>query len=101
MEQGKDYWAGNSISPKDIWSIRVVWQMQHRAKELAFFNLGFDSKLRGRDLVGLRVRDLCHSSQVAHRAIVIERKTHRPVQFEITQKIYQRKPRILDEGGRT
>lgn len=83
-------------------STKATCKLWNKGKiiELAFFNLGFDSKLRGRDLVGLRVRDLCHSSQVAHRAIVIERKTHRPVQFEITQ-IYQRKPRILDEGGRT
>ena len=85
--KGKIIGQKTPFRPKDIWSIRVRLQMQHRAKELALFNLGFDSKLRGGDLVSLRVRDVCHGSQVAHRAIVMQRKTHRPVQFE--------SPRIL------
>jgi site-specific recombinase XerC len=72
------------LKPKDIWAIRARLQMEHRTKELALFNLGFDSKLRGCDLLGLRVRDICHGSQVASRAIVMQQKTHRPVQFEIT-----------------
>ena len=53
-------------------------------RELALFNLGLDSKLRGCDLVGLRMRDVCHGEQVAARAIVMLHKTQRPVQFEIT-----------------
>jgi len=72
------------LKPKDIWAIRVRLQMEHRTKDLALFNLGFDSKLRGCDLVSLRVRDVCHGSQVANRATVMQQKTHRPVQFEIT-----------------
>jgi len=44
------------LRPKDIWAIRVRLQMEHRIRELALFNLGFDSKLRGCDLVALRVR---------------------------------------------
>ena len=72
------------LKPKDIWAIRVRLQIQHRTKHLALFNLGFDSKLRGCDLVSLRVRDICHGSQVASRGIVMQHKTHRPVQFEIT-----------------
>lgn len=54
-------------------------------RELAFFNLGIDSKLRGCDLVALKVRDVCHGDQLAARAIVMQQKTKRPVQFEITQ----------------
>src|SRR5688500_16988390 len=50
----------------------------------ALFDLGIDSKLRGCDLVKLRVRDVCHGDRVAPRAIVLQQKTHRPVQFEIT-----------------
>ncbi len=53
--------------------------------ELALFNLDIDSKLRGCDLVKLKVRDVCHGDQVAPRAIVMQQKTQRPVQFEITQ----------------
>lgn len=69
---------------KDIWALRVRLQMEGRVRELALFNLGIDSKLRGCDLVALKVRDVCHGDQVATRAIVLQHKTQRPVQFEIT-----------------
>ena len=69
---------------KDIWALRVRLQMERRVRELALFNLGIDSKLRGCDLVKLKVRDVCHGEQVAARAIVMQQKTQRPVQFEIT-----------------
>ena len=48
------------------------------------FDLSIDSKLRGCDLVKLRVRDVCHGDRVASRAIVLQQKTQRPAQFEIT-----------------
>ena len=70
---------------RDIWALRVRLQMEDRVRELALFNLGIDSKLRGCDLVALKVRDVCHGDQVATRAIVMQHKTQRPVQFEITQ----------------
>ena len=70
---------------KDIWTLRVRLQMESRVRELALFNLKIDSKLRGCDLVGLKVRDVCHGDQVASRAVVMQHRTHRPVQFEITQ----------------
>jgi hypothetical protein len=72
------------LKPKDVWSIRVHLQMEHRARELALFNLGFDSKLRGCDLVALRVRDVSHGDRIANRAMVMQSKTRHPVQFEIT-----------------
>ena len=68
---------------KDIWALRIRLQMEGRVRELALFNLGIDSKLRGCDLVALRVRDICHGDQVTSRAIVMQHKTQRPVQFEI------------------
>jgi len=70
---------------KDIWALRVRLQMNGRVRELALFNLGIDSKLRGCDLVALNVRDVCHGDQLATRAVVMQHKTQRPVQFEITQ----------------
>ncbi len=69
---------------KDIWAIRIRLQLGHRTRELALFDLGLDSKLRACDLVRLRVRDICHGGRVAPRAIVIQQKTSKPVQFEIT-----------------
>ena len=59
--------------------------MAKRVRELALFNLGIDTKLRACDLVKLRVRDVCHGDHVAARAIIMQQKTQRAVQFEITQ----------------
>jgi len=71
---------------KEIWAIRIRLQLARRARDLALFNLGIDSKLRGCDLVGLRVCDVAQGGRVASRAIVMQRKTHRPVQFELTEQ---------------
>ena len=73
------------LKPKDIWAIRIHLQNVHAVRDLAMFNLAIDSKLRGCDLVGLRVRDVTHGSQLLSRAIVVQRKTQRPVQFELTE----------------
>ena len=70
---------------KEIWAIRIRLQLASRARDLALFNLGIDSKLRGCDLVGLRVCDVAQGGRVTPRAIVMQRKTHRPVQFELTR----------------
>jgi integrase len=70
---------------KEIWAIRVRLQLAGRRRELALFNLAIDSKLRACDLVNLRVRDVCHGQAMAARAIVLQQKTQRPVQFEITE----------------
>ena len=70
---------------KEIWAIRVRLQLAGRRRELALFNLAIDSKLRGCDLVTLRVREVCHGVSMASRAIVMQQKTQRPVQFEITE----------------
>lgn len=71
---------------KGIWALRArLLHMEGRVRELALFNLGFDSKLRSCDLVSLKVRDICHGDQVAARAVVMQHKTQRPGQFEITQ----------------
>ena len=57
--------------------------------ELALFTLAIDSKLRGCDLVSLRVKDIAQGRSVFHRAIVVQRKRSRPVQFEITEQTRQ------------
>ena len=70
---------------KEIWAIRVRLQVASRCRELALFNLAVDSKLRACDLVQLRVRDVCHGQSMASRALILQQKTQRPVQFEITE----------------
>ena len=82
--KGKLVGQNAPLKLKDIWAIRVRLQMQERLRELALLDLGIDSKLRACDLVRLRVRDVAHSDRVAARAMVLQQKTQRPVQFEIT-----------------
>ena len=74
------------LKPKDVWAIRVRLQLKHRARDLALFNLAIDSKLRGCDLVRLEVDDVCAGGRVRDRATTIQKKTGRPVQFEITEQ---------------
>ena len=69
---------------KEIWAIRIRLQLTKKIRELAMFNLAIDSKLRGCDLVSLKVRDVTHGNQVVPRASVMQHKTQRPVQFELT-----------------
>ena len=73
------------LKPKDIWAIRIYLQNAHAVRDLAMFNLAIDSKLRGCDLVSLSVHDVAHGNQVLPRAMVLQRKTKRPVQFEVTE----------------
>ena len=71
---------------KEIWAIRIRLQLANRIRDLALFNLAIDSKLRGCDLVKLRVLDVAHGGVVSKRAMVMQQKTHQPVQFEITEQ---------------
>jgi integrase len=74
------------LKPKDVWTIRVRLQLDGQKRDLALFNLAIDSKLRGCDLVRLQVNDVCAGGRVRDRATVIQKKTGRPVQFEITEQ---------------
>ena len=71
---------------KEIWAIRIRLQLANRIRDLALFNLAIDSKLRGCDLVKLRVLDVAHGGVVSKRAMVMQQKTQQPVQFEITEQ---------------
>src|SRR6266852_1929315 len=71
---------------KEIWAIRIRLQLDHRTRELALFNLAIASKLRGCDLVGLSVHDGVQGSHGPTPAIVMQKKTQRPVQFAITEQ---------------
>lgn len=69
---------------KRIWTIRTHLHLADRRRDLAMFNLALDSKLRACDLVALRVRDVTHGNDILSRATILQRKTQRPVQFELT-----------------
>lgn len=84
---------------REIWSIRIRLQLSERLRDLALFNLAIDSKLRGCDLVNLRVKDVAQGRNVFHRAMVMQQKTQRPVQFEITELTRQSILSWVDEQG--
>ena len=65
--------------------IRAKLQLERRTRDLALFNLAIDSKLRGCDLVALRVDDVAPNGYGVDRANVRQRKTGRPVRFELTE----------------
>ena len=71
---------------EEIWGIRTHLKMSNNIRDLALFNLALDSKLRGCDLVALKVNDISHGKQILTRSTILQKKTHRSVQFELTEK---------------
>jgi len=74
------------LEPKHVWLIRVRLELALTERDLAIFNQAIDSKLRACDLVQLRLDDICLGNNVRHRATIVQKKTGRPVQFEITEQ---------------
>ncbi|MDO6758445.1 tyrosine-type recombinase/integrase [Phaeobacter inhibens] len=73
------------LLPKHVWAIRVRLELAGKLRDLALFNIAIDSKLRGCDLVRLRVADVYSAGQVKERASILQSKTNQPVRFEITE----------------
>jgi integrase len=104
---GRPAWnKGKLTGPKPplrsghVWSIRAKLQLERRTRDLAMFNLAIDSKLRGCDLVALRVDDVAPNGYAVDRATVRQRKTGRPVRFELTEVTRQALDDYLRESGR-
>lgn len=74
------------LRPMHVWTIRVRLQLQRRVRDLALFDIALDSKLRGCDVVALRLSDIMSAGALRRRATIIQQKTGRPVQFEITEQ---------------
>jgi len=85
---------------REVWAIRIRLQIEERLRDLAMFNLAIDSKLRGCDLVALRVDDVLLSGRVRPRTTIIQKKTGRPVQFEITEQTRETVMQWITKGGR-
>ena len=83
----KNKLAGQKLPLKlqQIWAIRIRLELFNEVRDLALFNLAIDSKLRGCDLVALKVNDIAHGKSIQSRAIIVQKKTGTPVQFEITE----------------
>ncbi|MBN8813884.1 MAG: tyrosine-type recombinase/integrase [Sphingomonas sp.] len=92
--QGRPAWnAGKMVgtkrplTQKQIWAVRFFLEREGRLRDRALFDLAIDSKLRGCDLVKIKIGDLVSGAEIRTRAIVIQQKTGRPVQFELTADV--------------
>lgn len=84
--KGKLVGQKRPLKLKEIWAIRIRLELANRIRDLALFNLAIDSKLRGCDLIKLRVKDVANGETVSKRAMILQQKTKQPVQFEITEQ---------------
>ena len=87
--KGKLTGAKPPLQPKHVWAIRTRLQIAGRKRDLALFNVAIDSKLRGCDVVSLRVEDVAPRGYTIDRATIRQRKTGRPVKFELTEQTRQ------------
>ena len=75
--------AKRPLKPRDVWAIRFFLDEHRRLRDRALFDLAIDSKLRGYDLVKIKIGDIVTNGAIRNRATVIQQKTKRPVQFEL------------------
>src|SRR5467141_2013633 len=87
--QGKLTGAKPPLRPKHVWAIRTKLQVEGRTRDLAMFKLAIDSKLRGCDVVALKVEDVAAGGYTADRATVRQKKTRQPVRFELSEQTRQ------------
>ena len=80
---GRKVGAKRPLKPRQVWAIRFFLDQQRRVRDRALFDLALDSKLRGCDVVRIKIGDLVAGGQIRSRAIVVQRETGRPVQFEL------------------
>jgi integrase len=84
--KGKLIGAKPPLRQKHVWAIRSMLQNDPSKRDLAMFNLAIDSKLRGCDIIAIRVDDIAPNGYTVDRATVRQRKTRRPVRFELTEQ---------------
>src|SRR5580704_12951146 len=98
--KGKLIGAKPPLRPKHVWSIRTKLHIEGRTRDLAMFNLAIDSKLRGCDVVALKVEDIAPSGYAVDRATVRQKKTGQPVRFELTEQTRQAVDDYLRTSGK-
>lgn len=80
---GRKVGAKRALKPRHVWAVRFFLDQHRRVRDRALFDLAIDSKLRGCDIVKIKIGELVSGSQIRTRAIVVQQKTGRPVQFEL------------------
>ncbi len=84
---GKTVGTKRPLTQKQIWAVRFFLDQEGRLRDRALFDLAIDSKLRGCDLVKMKIGDIVADEDIRTRAIVTQQKTNRPVQFELTSDV--------------
>jgi integrase len=88
------------LRQKHVWAIRTRLQIEREIRDLALFNLAIDSKLRGCDVVAIKVDDVAPNGYAIERAMVRQKKTGRPVRFELTEQTRQAIDEYLTAAGK-
>src|ERR1017187_1445642 len=98
--KGKLTGAKPPLRQKHVWAIRTKLQIDQRPRDLAMFNLAIDSKLRGCDVVAIKVEDVAPNGYAVDRATVRQKKTGRPIKFELTDQTRQAIDDYLKAAGK-
>jgi len=80
---GRTVGAKRALKPKQIWEIRFYLNQRRRLRDRALFDLAIDSKLRGCNLMQMKIGDIVSGGQIRTQSVVMQQKTGRPVQFEL------------------
>lgn len=80
---GRKVGAKRPLKPRQVWAVRFFLDQHRRVRDRALFDLAIDSKLRGCDVVKIKIGELVSGGRIRTRAIVVQQKTGRPVQFEL------------------
>ncbi len=92
---GRKLGAKRALKPQQVWAIRFWLDREQRVRDRAMFDLAVDSKLRGCDIVSIKVEDVAPRGYTVDRATIRQRKTGRPVRFEITEHTRQTVDNLL------
>lgn len=98
---GRRIGAKRALKPQQVWAIRFWLEHQQRVRDRALFDLAIDSKLRGCDLVRMKIGDIVRGGEIRSRALVIQKKTGRPVQFELLETARKSLQAWLERRGGT
>jgi len=96
--KGKLMGQKSPLTAQEIWTIRIRLENEGRRRDLAMFNLAIDSKLRASDLLKIRVSDVARNGRAQSRAIIAQKKTGKPVRFEITKRTGKSIERWIEAG---
>ena len=83
--EGRVIGAKRALKAQQVWAIRFWLDQHYRLRDRALFDLAIDSKLRGCDVVKVRIGDIAVGGRIRDRAVVVQQKTKRPVQFELVE----------------